>query len=144
MDETFVRLTFEFYVPLASIIGVFFYVQMGTWLQRVLRLEAKWKAIEDEGEYDEEARKGRFEMQFELKEYLNPVFGFLIAIVNLFLLALAILSYMAFDQVEGLDDLFLYFALPYWAFTGLFFLVSLVIVYTGYRRLFAIHKKIYG
>lgn len=144
MDETFVRLTFEFYVPLASIIGVFFYVQMGTWLQKVLRLEAKWKAIADEGLENYEAQKERFNMQFELKEYLNPVFGFLIAIVNLFLLLLAILSCLAFAQVEELDDLFLFFALPYWAFTGLFFVTSLVIVYTGYRRLYAVRKGIYG
>ncbi|MFW9856183.1 MAG: hypothetical protein ACFFFG_14120 [Candidatus Thorarchaeota archaeon] len=147
MNQDFVILVIQFFVSMTSIIGAFFYIRMGNWLQSVYKLESKWKVSQHEPTPNNEHVKhlreqALFELQFEVREYKNNIFKNLLFFIDLFLLGLVLLSIYLYLSVPGLIDVFWFFLLPFWTFFVVFFLSSLYVIGKGEYIISEISKSL--
>ncbi|MHA2032056.1 MAG: hypothetical protein ACW99Q_22015 [Candidatus Kariarchaeaceae archaeon] len=142
MDTDSVITIISFFVSIASIIGAFFYVEMGGWLQKILKFDSTRKKMEKNSTHRND--KEIYELELRLGEYDNNVFKYLILIINGFLLVLLFLSIisMRYVPVSDIYDVFLFFYVPFWLFNVLFIITSAIIVYTGYGKLDKISTSI--
>ena len=76
MDQESIISIFKFFVSITSILGAFFYIQMGNWLQNVMKLRSKWELSRDD--ISQESNKARFDLKYEIGEYDNSIFKYLI------------------------------------------------------------------
>ncbi|MFW9995197.1 MAG: hypothetical protein ACFFD4_24385 [Candidatus Odinarchaeota archaeon] len=125
----------RYYVSIIGIVGAFFYIQMGNWLQSIYKLGSKLEVSENVSR-DEEIRLQN-ELSIEIGEYKNWVFFILMIIIDVIFFFLALLSIDIYASLGDTSSLY-QVMFPYWLFTAVFICSSAVSLFVGYKKLYAI------
>ena len=122
------------YFTLAGLLGTFFYVHLSSWLQNLLKLQAKWNV--NRLGTDEAQKSAIRECRFELKGLFNhiPVLVALIVSIFIFVLskdALELLSQAPKDMLAyRLGYMLTCFLWLYYTLTGYLLLHGIVLGFT--------------
>jgi choline-glycine betaine transporter len=124
VDFDFIIRVFQFLITLTSIIGAFFYIHMGNWLQGLSKLERKMQMIENENFPEETRKQALFDLKWEIGEYDNPYFSKSLLGIDLYLAGLVFLSVVLLFTIPEITEIVIFFALPFYGFFIVFIISS--------------------
>lgn len=123
------------YLGLVGLLSTFFSVHLGEWLNRIQATESKWKQVRKREPKDQFFSE-RLECYFEASSSAAPwtLVGW--CAVTLFLVAiLCFAEYLrSLLTAEASSALFRLVHIPCYLFFGVYFLLSLLMLFIGYRK----------
>ena len=122
------------YLALVGLLGAFFFVSLGQWLNGILGTESKWGVIE--GRNRDQYFDKIVECYFESRQSSSPATFVAWLAVTLFLIVLFFLIHLLYWNAPPAVSsfIFLYVNLPCYIFLGIYIVLSGAMLLIGYKR----------
>jgi hypothetical protein len=122
------------YLALVGLLGAFFFVSLGQWLNGILGTESKWKMIR--GRSGDQYWDKKIECYFEARQSSSPATFVAWLAVTAFQIVLFFLIYLLYANAPQpiAAFVFLYVNLPCYIFLGIYLVLSGAMLIIGYKK----------
>lgn len=123
------------YLALVGLLSTFFYIQLGQWLNGIRGTEAKWSQVSGPGDKIKLYEK-RLECYYEAVQYFSVWTGLGWLGVTVFLIMMGVFLEVLRSSLQPTDAVYIrfYVGIPSYVFLGIYIILSLLMLFTGYIK----------